>query len=213
MDINNILAMPLKLPKFEPDDWDLFWEVWNRDKRDYNRNYPDSAGNNSPHGPSWTGMNWKFNQTEPVTMFDILTKDYSNVFPKLHKLLVDTFPFEIQHILFQSNIRTITPHKDGNPLSDHLSYPASARIMLTDENANPTFFFVRNDRTEYKFLELPEDTNSFVFNNPKILHGATFHKKEKILMQIVGKNFDEPRWFKILEESYDTYKDIFSIVE
>jgi len=33
------------------------------------------------------------------------------------------------------------------------------------------------------------------------------------LMQIVGKNFDEPRWFKILEESYNTYKDIFSIVE
>ena len=83
MNPNNILALPLKLPKFEPDDWDVFWEVWERDKRLYNRNYADTAGNDSLI-PGWIGFSWNFNNGYNLGMFDILDKDYSDVFPKFH---------------------------------------------------------------------------------------------------------------------------------
>ena len=212
MDINKILAMPLALPKFEPDSWDTFWNIWERDKTLYVRLRPDSVGNNSPV-PSWQGFNWHFDHSHKFTMFDIPSNDYSDIFPKFKKQLEDFFPFKILNILFQSNVKTIDLHKDGNPHTDHLPYPASVRILLHDPNKEPNFYFLNKNLIQGKFLKLPEDTNSFVFNNPKILHGAKFYGQEKILMHIVCNDIDELRWFELLSNSYNKYKNIFSIVD
>lgn len=212
MNPNNILALPLKLPKFEPDDWDVFWEVWERDKRLYNRNYADTAGNDSLI-PGWIGFSWNFNNGYNLGMFDILDKDYSDVFPKFHKQLIESLPVKIHYIMFQSNVREIPTHQDGAPTTDHLPYPASIRILLSDKNEKSTFFFINKNKREGKFLKLPEDTNSFVYNNPKIHHGAHYHNKEKILMHVVCDSIDEDKWFKLLDNSYREYKDIFSMIE
>lgn len=212
MNVNDILAIPLNLPRFEPDDWSVFWKIWEEDKREYKRLHPDSAGNNSPI-PSWNGFAWNFNPEHRVTMFDILSKDYSEVFPNLYDRLLKSFPFDIEAILFQSNRKAITLHKDGNMFTDKLPYPASVRILLHDPNPEPNFYFVNPYNNTAKFLNLPEDTNTFVFNNPKILHGASYSGKEKILMHIICKNINEPVWFKLLQDSYYLYKDVFSIVK
>lgn len=209
---DNILVIPLKLPKFEPDSWETFWKVWNEDKKVYNRLHADSAGNDGAI-PSWIGFSWKFNPLHNLTMFDINDKDYSKVFPILHQRLLESFPFEIQAIMFQSSIKPIRLHTDGNRFTDHLPYPASVRIMLYDSNDQQTFYFLNQKTHKATYLELPQGTNTFVYNNPKILHGSNYLKKEKILMHIICKNIDEPAWFKLLNESYQEFKDIFSIVE
>jgi hypothetical protein len=54
-------------------------------------------------------------------------------------------------------------------------------------------------------VDLPADTNTFVFNNGAFLHGADL-AKPKIIMAIKGR----PRvheWLAALERSYSKYKD------
>ena len=61
MNVNNILAVPLSIPRIQPDSWNAFWTVWNSDKKLYNRLLPDSAGNNNPvlH---WEGFVWEWEE-------------------------------------------------------------------------------------------------------------------------------------------------------
>lgn len=206
MNVNDLLALPLDLPKFEPDNWDTFWHIWNRDSRQYKRLQPDSAGNNNPI-PHWEGFCWEWTDT-PQTMFDVVCGDYSNDFPKL-KSQLEELPLTIVRIMFQSNLIVIPLHRDGNPATDHLSYATSFRSLIYDENDRETFYINHSRMApgEKFYVKLPEDTNSFVYNNPKVRHAADYLSKKKILMHFVCKDFDEERWFKLLESSYEKYKD------
>lgn len=208
MNVDNLLALPLDLPKFEPDSWDTFWHIWNRDTRQYKRLLKDSAGNNSSI-PHWEGFSWEWTD-QHQKMFDVHCGDYSNDFPILKKKLEEHLPFTIVRILFQSNLKEIPLHQDGNPLTDHLSYATSFRTLIYDENDRETFYINHSGMkpTDRFYMQLPEGTNSFVYNNPKVRHAADYFSKRKILMHFVVKDFDEDRWFKLLESSYEKYKGI-----
>jgi len=211
-DINKILALPIKVPKLEPDNWDTFWKIWKENAVGYKRLAPDRVGNNGME-VTWNGFIWDLVDPNPKPgMWDVNFVNLDLVFPKL-KEQIDQLPFKTHKILFQSNIIPVALHKDGMKLTDHLPYACAYRSMFYDSNPNPNFFFQRNRFSEKQFLKMPENTNSFVYNNPKIYHGATYEGHFKIIAHFVIGNIDEPRWFKILEDSYSEYKDIFVITE
>jgi hypothetical protein len=55
------------------------------------------------------------------------------------------------------------------------------------------------------YVELPPDTNTFVFNNGAFMHGADL-AKPKIIMAVKGRP-KITEWLKALEPSYEKYKD------
>lgn len=207
---NEILALPLKLPRFEPDSWELFWETWKADARQSRRVKPDLAGNNAAH-PGWYGMCWEFDRpgTSRMAMFDVTKKDYSSLFPRWRASMDDLFPFEVNRIILQSNYQEIPLHRDGMGLTDHLDYACAVRIMLFDSNTKPTFYLCYPDdpeKTRY-YMDLPDGTNTFAYHNPRMLHGAEWHGNMKIIAHLVIDKIDEDRWFRMLHESHDAWPD------
>ena len=202
--INNILLTQLDLPKFELDDWDLFWKIWKSDSSDYLRKQKDSQGNGQL-APGWDGFCWEFNIEKHGTqkMWGVTCKDYTEYFPKF-RATIDSLPFETIRILFQSNRNPINQHKDGCPTTDHLEYPTGVRIIIHDENTQPNFYIVKN-KTEKIYVDLKNDTNTFVYNNPKVLHAADYHGKFKIIAHLVIKDLDEPSYKELLLRSVNKY--------
>ncbi len=208
MDINKILVTPLKLPKLEPASWDHFWQVWQRDAKQYTRRAADSAGNNKLY-PGWNGLVWELHPPEVhkwQTMWDVTTKDYSSEFPEM-RAIIDALPFKTIRVLFQSNYAEIGEHTDGMSLTDHLPYACAVRYMFYDSNTEPNFYFCRKLKGERTYLKLPEDTNAFTYNNPKLYHAAHYLGKLKIVAHFVIDKIDEEKWFKILEDSVTAYPD------
>lgn len=202
--INDILLTQLDLPKFKPDDWAVFWNIWKQDASNFLRKKKDSQGNGQL-SPGWDGFCWEFDSKKygTQTMWDVPSKDYTEHFPKFRQA-IDALPFTTMRILFQSNRNLIHPHKDGSPDTDHLEYPASVRIIICDGNIIPNFYIVKN-KTEKIYVDLKHDTNTFVYNNPKVLHAADYHDRFKIIAHLVIKDIDETAYKNLLLRSVNKY--------
>ena len=209
--VNDILAVPLDLPRFEPDSWETFWKIWEEDAMQFLRLKPDAQGNNAKE-PGWNGLVWDFfrpDLKDSFTMFKTTVKDYSDVFPRWRESMERNFPFRIRRISFLNNYREIGPHKDGLILTDHLPYAAAVRILLVDDNKVPTFWFSKEQsvKSDRFYMDLPPETNTFVYNNPKIYHAADHHGKRKILMMLIFDQIDEKKWVDLLSRSRDRWPE------
>jgi hypothetical protein len=207
--LNDLVYIPLDVPKIEPDDWSVFWKVWNTDSKMFIRRYRDSRGNNLPR-PGWTGFVWNFTNSPPTNpMYDVVYKDYSFVFPKMKQQLLEYFPITIRYIQFLSNYREIPAHQDGTVYTDHYTFPCDLRVMLYDENKRSTFYLKnidqRNQPGVEQFIELPKETNSFVYTNPSVVHGARFYGHQKIILSFIFEKFDIGKWQELLMKSYEKY--------
>lgn len=214
INVNNILSTPVNLPRIEPDDWSIFWQVWDRDARIYVRKHPDSAGNNLLH-PGWNGLVWDFELPDKgkFTMFDVSTKNYKNIFPKWYATLM-ALPFRLIRMQMLSNYNAISAHRDSTYYTDHLPYACDLRTMIVDENTEPTFWVShsKRDRLEKFYIKMPSDTNTFVYNNPKLFHGADYHGKKKIIVTYIFEKLDEKKWHELLLSSYEKYKEYSFVI-
>lgn len=220
--------LPLDVPRIEPDNWDLFWQLWNEKNDDITRGKPKES-------QYWKGLCCWLNPAIDHTKFNYsntVVDDWSGHFPKMFEQIRNCLPFySIEKIVLWSNINEVNPHFDPDAVI--YPFPDSLRIMLWDTNETGTFYMnkwpkrsedfnpppvtVRSGGTGYgikpervpedkrMYVNLPSDTNSFVFNNGAFLHGAVL-AKPKIIMAIKGRP-DIYKWLKALEASYNKYKD------
>jgi hypothetical protein len=218
--------LPLAVPKIEPDDWDLFWKLWNEKQSDITRGLNETQ--------FWRGLCCWLNPKIDHTKFNYsntVVDDWSQHFPKMFEQIKSCLPFTfLEKVVLWSNINEVTPHFD--PDAQVSPWPDSLRIMIWDSNDGPTFYMCRwPDRNENfnppiitqrnkgsygvsasripqnkrMYVNLPPDTNSFVFNNGAFLHGADL-AKPKIIMAVKGR-CDKDAWLKQLELSREKYKD------
>jgi len=204
--IEQLISVPLDLPKFEPDSWDDFWRIWNEDAQIFKRHHPDASGNGQAE-PGWKGFVWEITGNKDIPMFITTIKDYSDIFPKL-RAQIDALPFTTRRIQFISNYRPIGEHQDGLYLTkDTIIGPTAPRILFYDENKLPTFYYTKKHRDEKKYYQfMPSDTNSFAFDNERTWHGATYAGKQKIICSMVISDIDIPAWTKLLERSVEKYQ-------
>lgn len=225
----NVPWLPLDIPRIEPDDWDLFWRLWNEKNADITRANPQES-------QYWKGLCCWLNPAIDHTKFNYsntVIDDWSKHFPKMFEQIKTCLPFfSLEKIVLWSNINTVNPHFDPDVVI--YPWPDSLRIMLWDTNDQPTFYVnkrparsedfnpspvtVRTGGTGYgiksdrvpndkrMYVDLPADTNTFVFNNGAFLHGADL-AKPKIIMAVKGRP-NIYKWLKALESSYNKYKDI-----
>jgi len=218
--------VPLDVPKIEPDDWDLFWKLWNEKQADITRGLNETQ--------FWKGLCCFLHPEVDHTKFNYkntVVDDWTGHFPKMFQQIFDCLPFHsIEKVVLWSNINEVTPHIDPDAVI--YPWPDSLRIMLWDTNDGPTFWISRwPERTadydpkpitvrtgaaygvsaervpkhKRTYVDLPLETNTFVFNNGAFMHGADL-AKPKIIMAVKGRP-KITEWLKALEPSYEKYKD------
>lgn len=220
--------IPVDYPRIEPDNWDLFWKLWNEKHAVIGR--PDIAGQNY-----WEGLCiWLHPMIKPdqFNYSGTVVDDWSTHFPKMFADINACVPWlNIEKIVLWSNVNEVHGHFDPDRLI--YPFPDSLRIMLWDTNEQPTFYMTKwPDRTpefnpplvtqrkgargygikphsrpidKRMYVNLPPDTNTFLFNNGAFIHGADL-AKPKIIMAIKG-DLDITKLLRHLESSYNKYKD------
>jgi hypothetical protein len=221
-----IAALPLALPKFEPDSWSDFWHIWNDEKDRVWRNHIDrgALGNTNPslEHTQWDGMSiyelpelysegaWGSKICQPMI----------DANPNFIKNILEKLPFvKIRSVRFWSAHRTIPLHYDGNmpaSLDGKLRFPTEIRIMLDDKNPKETFWLAsasefepHTDVEEHRrlYVKLPSDTNTFAWNNESFLHAADFNPAYRKILVVIKGWIDVARLEPLLDYSIRKYPE------
>lgn len=239
--LTDICWLPISNSIIEPDNWQLFWQLWTEQKTSMSPDGEDSA--------IWESLCiWK-SPTLPES--DIIHSqypqkvvDWSELFPKMFQQVFTVMPFsEIWKITLATNIKRVPAHVDRPQFSDEAKtsqfeilspWPNSVRVLLHDTNTQPTFYltpwpqkllergkiqdpriisewgFANDPRQNEKcYVQLPDNTNTFVFSNGAYLHGADYFGKSKLLLLIWGKP-DSSAWKAKLRELIQKFPDFQS---
>lgn len=196
MNRNILISAPIEFPVIEPNNWNTWWDMW------YNH-ASILAKINKNHNSTqayWKGFDIYMRDGADPLDFYYKSKNMncSNLFPSLFDNL-DKLPLEIDVVRVVSSISKVSPHRDA-------SYPSTGiRTLLYDNNVRPNFYYTFNNHIEYQTL--PKDTNTWMYNDHKSLHGSDFYPgHSKILIMYYGTIKDE-MLDKNLEKNIDRYKD------
>lgn len=217
--LTNVPYLVVPVPRIEPDDWDLFWRLWEKFKlgtKIYN-NVWDSIC-------IWANPNLSNHQLE--TEYPIIKQnnihDWSDHFPKMFQSISEAMPFTtIDKIFIASNAKEVPLHIDA--IKKFHPWPNALRIMLWDTNEKPTFYLAKWQDSMYDcpiidsnkpapnklhyqqkvddsdkiYVNLPDESNTFVYSNGEYLHGADLAKPKIIL--IVWGTPDKAKWIERLK--------------
>lgn len=225
---NGVGALPLALPKFELDNVNDFWNIWNSEQARVDRQHIDrGAAGKDPSKVSKTYTQW-----DGVAMYEdiALLKNAAWVTklspamaesqPNYIKSIFERLPFvKIRSIRLWSANCTIPPHYDGNmpaSLDGKLKFPTEIRLMLDDQNPTETFWLTPVGISKphsmvpaenRRYVKLPQDTNTFAWNNEDFLHGADFDPKYRKILVVIKGWVDVDRLEPLLDESLVKYPE------
>lgn len=219
-----IVTLPLDLPKFELDDAITFWQIWNEEVAPVARQHIDrgALGKDNPSlaFTQWDGLAL-YEDTSLISkaawntqVSNRLADSQSNYVSAIKELL----PFSrVRSIRLWSANRTVAPHYDGNlpaSLDGVMRFPTEIRIMLHDENPGPTFWLTEASKHQPQtevpqdqryYVSLPNETNTFAWNNEDYLHGADFDPQYRKILVVVKGWVDLERLEQLLDKSIKRY--------
>ena len=161
------VSVPLVFPKVVPNDWGTWNRVWEE-----NKNYVPKVYNTTNSGAvSWIGFD--IYVKDGVDATDIIKYRCKNVncpelFPSLFDNL-DKLPIDIQVVRVLQSLSRVPAHQDFAVDSDY----HSIRSVLNDNNIKQTWWYEFDDTKQY--LALPEETNTWWYDDAKIKHGTDFY--------------------------------------
>lgn len=202
----------LDAPKLEPKNWDLFWKKWNEHAGPSYIDKPDPAGNRDYEYERTGVRNYPFiglniYANDPKVINDGHWKlpflSYTEIFPNLLEDIYSSLPWvkEVTAARLWSSVKNIPFHKD------YAIEDVAIRSMIYDENKQGTFKLWRPGiKTTY--VELPQDTNWFVYNNEKCLHGSDkLTDAKKIILLLVYHAKSKELMIEHLKRSAIKYPD------
>jgi hypothetical protein len=212
--LTNIPWLTVPVPRIEPDDWDLFWKLWN-DFKFKSEKYNDIWDTIC----IWANPNLTDEQLK--TEYPIMKRDricdWSVHFPNMFKQINQAMPFlSIDKITIASNVKEVPLHIDA--IKKFHPWPNAMRVMLWDTNEKPTFYLSKWQEEMYEapiiksntpalnqlyyfqkiknedkiYIDLPKESNTFVYSNGEFLHGADLAKSKIIL--IIWGTPDPIKW-------------------
>jgi hypothetical protein len=223
---SGIGALPLALPKFELDDVDTFWRIWNEEHARVDRQHIDRGA----VGKDPTKVSKSYTQWDGVALYEDeallksaawvtkLSPALAESQPNYVKSIFERLPFvRIRSIRLWSANCTIPPHYDGNmpaSLDGVLRFPTEIRIMLDDKNPTETFWLTPIavskphcdvPQVDRHYVKLPIDTNTFAWNNEDFLHGADYDPRYRKILVVIKGWVDIERLEPLLDESLNKY--------
>lgn len=222
-----ILALPLAVPRFELDSAKEFWAIWNDEVSRVSRQHVDRgvvgiSKNVSMDYSQWDGlaMYEDLKLLKDAAWVTKLSHRMSDSQPAYIKSIFDNLPFvRIRSIRLWSSLCVVPPHYDGNMpalLDGKLRFPTEIRIMLDDKNPQETFWLTpvakHAPHTEVPvqdryYVKLPDDTNTFAWNNEDYLHGADFDPQYRKILVVVKGWVDIDKLEMLLDKSIEQYPD------
>lgn len=199
-----IVFTPIDLPKIEPDNWEVFWEIWNKHSASLVKTKMNTKYSLTPVGASdlWIGLDIiKKTQIEPswrAPFFDI-----KDLLPNLYNTLNINLPGAKLIRLVQSQT-SFASHTDDNMQV----WPLRAYLHYTSDK--PQWYFTKPNDMEGQrtYATLPEDTNWFAYNDRNSWHGTDFDPyNKKILLQVFGYATPYNTPSDLLNRSIEKYKN------
>ena len=175
--MSKIISAPLVFPKIEPDNWEEWWKVWDDEAVPVKKVQTSHNNLQSP----WIGFDlYVAPDKEEAAKFhyDFKNINRPDLFSKFFNNL-DEFPLDINIMRVASTFVAARPHRD-------FTEPAvSVRAMLYDSNPAATWYYIFDNKKIY--LNLPPDTNSWIYPDHESLHGTDFKPPyKKILLMFFG---------------------------
>lgn len=196
-----LIFTPVDLPKIEPDNWEVFWDIWNTHSGPLVKVKQNTDLSIAPVGSShiWTGLDVykKYNNQMPYTAPYV---DISKLLPIMYNQLLDIAPNLYRVRLVQSQVNIVS-HTDNNINFWNL------RAFLHNTNSYTQWYFTKpNDSLgERTYINMPDDTNWFMYNDKNCWHGTDYDPNiKKILLQAfcLGSPMNN-----LLDKSSIKYKD------
>lgn len=223
-----IAALPLDLPRFELDSPEAFWQVWGAEKERVGRQSIDrgalGSGNPSLSHTQWDGlaMYEDLHLLKDAAWKTKVSFDLARTQPNYMTSIFKNLPFvRIRSIRMWSSNCVIPPHYDGNmpsSLDGVMHFPTEIRLMLDDKNPKETFWLCSSSK--YKpntketilpedryYVRLPNDTNTFAWNNEDYLHGADYDPQYRKILVVIKGWVDVNRLEALLDRSIEKYPD------
>ena len=195
-----IVYTPLDLPKLEPDNWEVFWNIWNTYsdfavKKSMNLTYSKSpVGSNN----TWKGLdifkNFSINPSWECPYYDI-SKDLPLMYKSISHLNIKTL-YRVR--LLQSTVN-IHSHSDN----DRDQWQIRGYLHYTDTKSQ--WYFTKPSEKERTYARLPSEVQWFGYNDKHAWHGTDFNSDhKKILIQLYFLELIDKT---ILRSNIETYKD------
>ncbi len=204
----NLVWTTLDAPKIEPENWEKFWAAWNAHAGASHITKSDPAGNiasdNAKKIDFFKGLNIYAAHESLLTdnHWEVPFLDYKEIFPNVLDDLHAAFPWaEVVFCrLWMSNV-PIPMHRD------HSTEPGALRAMIYNENKKPTFK-VWNPRAGTNYVDLPEESNSFIYNNATCFHGSDRSDGvNKIILLVIHRTKDKDMLNEHLRKSAERFPD------
>lgn len=200
-----IVATPLNLPRIEPDNWNIFWDIWNEHSADLvkvKQNVSFSAasvGNTS----IWKGIDIFRREIRepPASAWSAPFVDIKKSLPKLYNVC-SSLPFnEVYRVRLITSLCNITAHTDD----DRDRWSVRAYFHYTDNKDQWYLTKPHDPKGQRRYLHVPHDTNWFVYNDRHCWHGTDFNPDHpKILLQVYANiSNDDPS----IVSSIEKYKE------
>lgn len=210
----DLIYTPLDIPRIEvPDN---FYDFFFKNAKFAHKRLKDSASSAAPNLDteqnsaflSIDSTQTKDNSIWSKNFVSGLISSYKFIFDQINEYLPLNSP--ITEFSLWSSTKQIPFHRDE---SSFLDMPTQFRVMLKDPGAgNDTMLRLQNhspiqeERKTSKCI-IPQDTNSFVWNNLRALHGSNITENKKILFIPIGiLDINWKRYNELLERSFLKYK-------
>lgn len=193
------ISTPIIFPKVVPNNWEEWDRVWNKYKKFSPKVYPSKNVVSVP----WVAVD--IYVKDGVDATDVIKYKCENVnCPDLFNSLfdnLDKFPIDLQVVRVVQSLTTVLGHHDYS--ADSGIY--ATRSILHDDNPRQTWWYEHNNERHY--LKMPEDTNTWIYDDIKIKHGTDFirgHSKQLIIYRGAPK---EAEMKELLDSSVKQYSD------
>ena len=176
-----IIFTPADLPKIEPDNWDIFRDIWDKNADWLVKEKQSHTMSMSPIGQSniWVGLDI-YKKYHGQTLWNAPYYDIRERLPIMFNAIESICPFIYRARVLQSKTNIIA-HTDDN--TDRWNI----RALLYPPDAKSQWYFTRpNDPMgERTYINMPDDTNWFVYNDKHAWHGTDYNpENKKILLQL-----------------------------
>lgn len=178
-----IIHTPLALPKIEPDDWAVFWNIWNQYSAPLIK-VQENVGfiSTSPVGRNdiWNGLDIY----KPTPFRGSWEAPFYNIKEHLPNLynMISSLPIpNIRCVRLVSSTMQVPAHSDDN------NDIWVARAMFYYTATTSQWFFTKPEDPDGKrtYISYPDDTNWFAYNDMHCWHGTDYDAQNpKILLQV-----------------------------
>lgn len=200
--------VPFHIPKIVPQNLEEFLEFYKENSKVSVR---QTKGDVSGYGQSPQFFTLDTEHKDKSYWSTNYSQDFKIKFKEIFEQIYEYLPGDPTgaHFKFWSSFKTIGSHRDESPMVD---LPLGIRIKIYDNNEVETLYNIVSpvDKTSDKIyrLPIPDNTNSFAWNNLRVRHGSTYSPgNQKILILANFTNYNWKKYRDLLEKSISMYND------